>query len=1128
MRHTLKIALLLVLIPGLLLAQGTRGPKGGAPIGPLYKTTGAPFSTVMDINNVTIWTKAEGWHPNVHLGYSAGTFPKNTLTTGYAAGWLFGGQVQDGATPVVRVGGGLDRPGMHAGKILPITGSGPVTGYEDPASANVRIWRVRPDWQSADLRDDAAQFFDKALSAVTQADMDQLRAQYQTDWNEWPANKGAPFQYGQGRSAPAQYDPTKDVPGIAGAGQTAWTVANDLDPGLASSFYGSPPTGIEFQLTLWGYASSTPLNNCVFYRAKYIYRGTQTTPPGSFIDSMFVTYWIDTDLGDYTDDYVGCDTTLNLGYGYNSSAVDHDFAAIGLPPPADGTIFLQGVATYTGNLNDSAIVNLQIRHGWKYVNSRPMAGFGRGSAGVVEPDYPGGAYVGSLQWYNQMRGYLPKPPYPAGNPLVNPTTGQSTRYAVSGDPVAHTGWLDGSDFQAGDRRYNLTSGPFRMALGDTAEVVSSFVGGMGADNLSSVTVMKYNATFAQYAYDNLFVLPSPPPPPAVTVAELDGDLVLYWGQDMARVAQTEQVVTKGFAFEGYNVYQFPSTNANISSAVRIATYDVVNDVTVIVDKAIDPQTGVIVIKPVEFGKNSGVSRLINIRRDALLDKPVVNGQNYYFAVTAYSYNSDPNVPFHALESAPILIQARPQTSKPGVRYLSSIGDTIVANKGVGVSDGKTLALVVDPSRVTGHSYQVQFDTLAGNPVWNLVDKTTNQTVLRNQTNQSGDDNYPIVDGMMVKVFGAPDDFKRFAMVTNGAGAITSKVGFDITPAPTYNAYSADWYRDVATGAGSILNLPNGMQTGGGWYFVTGFATDADYATAVNSWSGNRVLWPKMIPYDYEIRFTAAGGKAWLGFSTKALIDVPFELWRIGIGTPGDPSDDVRLIPVILDDNSNGAFDFHLDHAASGGNNDPYCDPIYWYLPDANPTPGHAGYDAAIARMGPSYDFTTEVRVIRGFTLMNWNQRQGGNPGPETAMPDVGTVIRLETTKPNQLTTTYAFTAPSVGSSKDYALADVNLINVFPNPYYGFNLRETNRLEKYVTFSHLPRHAILRIYTIGASLVRTLEKDDDTQFTNWNLRNQNNLPVASGIYIVHVTLPDIGATKILKVAVVQEDQFLKIY
>jgi hypothetical protein len=56
------------------------------------------------------------------------------------------------------------------------------------------------------------------------------------------------------------------------------------------------------------------------------------------------------------------------------------------------------------------------------------------------------------------------------------------------------------------------------------------------------------------------------------------------------------------------------------------------------------------------------------------------------------------------------------------------------------------------------------------------------------------------------------------------------------------------------------------------------------------------------PYDFEIRFTGAGGyavyNAFLGAaSPKAIVRVPFEIWNVGT-TPGDPSDDVRMIPVI--------------------------------------------------------------------------------------------------------------------------------------------------------------------------------------------------------------------------------------
>jgi hypothetical protein len=42
---------------------------------------------------------------------------------------------------------------------------------------------------------------------------------------------------------------------------------------------------------------------------------------------------------------------------------------------------------------------------------------------------------------------------------------------------------------------------------------------------------------------------------------------------------------------------------------------------------------------------------------------------------------------------------------------------------------------------------------------------------------------------------------------------------------------------------------------------------------------------------------------------------------------------------------------------------------------------------------------------------------------------------------------------------------------------------------------------------------------------WNLNNQANLPVASGLYIAYIDMPDLGATKIIKVAIIQEQQIL---
>ena len=101
----------------------------------------------------------------------------------------------------------------------------------------------------------------------------------------------------------------------------------------------------------------------------------------------------------------------------------------------------------------------------------------------------------------------------------------------------------------------------------------------------------------------------------------------------------------------------------------------------------------------------------------------------------------------------------------------------------------------------------------------------------------------------------------------------------------------------------------------------------------------------MIPNNYEIRFTEAGGKGWMAFSTGIVVDVPFELWYLGPNLD-NPNDDVRMMPWILDDNENDVFDFKLDHAASGADNDPYSDWIYFYMP-IDDSPGQAGYEAAM-------------------------------------------------------------------------------------------------------------------------------------------------------------------------------------
>jgi hypothetical protein len=139
---------------------------------------------------------------------------------------------------------------------------------------------------------------------------------------------------------------------------------------------------------------------------------------------------------------------------------------------------------------------------------------------------------------------------------------------------------------------------------------------------------------------------------------------------------------------------------------------------------------------------------------------------------------------------------------------------------------------------------------------------------------------------------------------------------------------------------------------------------------------------------------------------------------------------------------------------------------------------------------------------------------------------IGDVVRVNYDNPIQIgVDNYTFTTTAPGYSSSLAQDQVGEINVFPNPYYGFSSEELNKYNKFVTFNHLPTQANVRIFNLAGVQVRSLEKQDNSQFLYWDLNNEYGLPVASGLYIVYIDMPDLGTTKILKVSIIQEEQVL---
>ncbi|MGJ8661791.1 MAG: T9SS type A sorting domain-containing protein, partial [Bacteroidota bacterium] len=95
------------------------------------------------------------------------------------------------------------------------------------------------------------------------------------------------------------------------------------------------------------------------------------------------------------------------------------------------------------------------------------------------------------------------------------------------------------------------------------------------------------------------------------------------------------------------------------------------------------------------------------------------------------------------------------------------------------------------------------------------------------------------------------------------------------------------------------------------------------------------------------------------------------------------------------------------------------------------------------------------------------------------------------------------------SNKD-ALAEVlNLINIVPNPYYAYSEYERNRLDNRAKITNLPEICTIQIFNSSGRLVKTFKKASPITFQDWTLTNEVEIPVSSGIYLIHISVPGVG-------------------
>ena len=545
------------------------------------------------------------------------------------------------------------------------------------------------------------------------------------DYLNWPS--AAP-PFGQGAPLDTLGNP------LQSGDLTIWSVYNDANPSIHTngSAGRTKPLGLEIQQTSFAYGRQGALGNIIFLKFRLINKGVNN------LDSAFISIWVDPDLGDASDDLVGCDTTLSLGYCYNETNND---ALYGSTPPAVGFDFFRGpiVQRSPGVYDTLGMTSFN-----KYINGE-------------DP-------TSATEAYHLMQG-LQKD----GTPLhVNNDTNQPiTTFQFSGDPVANTGWLDsGGD----DRRMQLSTGPFTMAPGDTQEVVCALIVGQGTDRLSSITDLKQKDATAQVVFDLNFDIPSPPPAPTVYVHPLDRAIRLVWGNEPVGTSSSNALLGQDFHFEGFRVWQLATNNVQLGAKV-IATFDLDDSVSTIYSDLFNSSKGGVERTLVVSGGNSGLSYSFDVTRDAFTGGPLINYKTYYFAITAYSFDVN-NTSTYFLGVNPIGTITEVLESginKNTIHAVEPRGSnavlTVLADQVSGDHVGHRVSVEqLIPNVLADSLYRVTF---APDESWTLFNVTGGDTVLTGQTNISGDFDYPVVNGFMPRVISAPKPASIYQHLANG-------------------------------------------------------------------------------------------------------------------------------------------------------------------------------------------------------------------------------------------------------------------------------------------------------------------------------------------------------------------------
>lgn len=640
------------------------------------------------------------------------------------------------------------------------------------------------------------------------------------------------------------------------------------------------------------------------------------------------------------------------------------------------------------------------------------------------------------------------------------------------DDIALQGEIDQDALPGSEPTFVVATGPFTLAVGDSTDF--SLVFAIGAD---STALRRTVDTAYLMGRHKAFQGSGPPATPYLKAEAGDGQVLLTWDADPEA---SVDAITGVHDFEGYRLYK--STDGGLTWGEPLTNWfgQPVGYVPLFQCDLVDSVTGLDPAYGPDFpaahtwlGDDTGL-------RHSYIDRDVTNGLEVWYTLTSYdrgrvdstgqatepSYESPRGISAYDQNTVAVVPGTPASNRVPGMA--GSL--TEVHGK---VADGLLDVMIVDDSRLTGHSYQVTFNDSGDVVMVDGVADTARATTLNLRDLDRS--SYQFTDMLTGQLF----TFKNIPL------------SGDALP-------EVDGFRLLAR------NIEEAGMRQMGWTHTEGDSSTFDW------WVGNRAPGN---PNSYEE--VVIGADDWRVTITDSLVRVG--MLPLGFGDTPTDSVDLPLKIEISPDASSGNWTdvteylWLSDLALVFVDRPDIMGPLGWDL-----VPGGAGYNP-----NATGDIWPDILVLRD----DANDSTGSliylktQNGPDTATPpSVGDQYTMVTYKPFDNTFEYEFTTEAPRTT---AATDLASIKVVPNPYIVRSGLETDENDSRLMFTHLPAQCDITIYTVAGQVVDRLEHRSTAGdgFAYWDVRNKHGQDVAYGVYVYVVKTPG-GKTHTGKLMVIR--------